>query len=259
MTRAGNAGCPGGIQWAEGAMAPVQTLVRPRTAEPPADLELTARAAAGDAAAFTLIMRRHNRLLFRTARAILHSDAEAEDALQEAYLRAWRALDGFRGDAKLSTWLARIVINESLARLRRDRGAQVIPLDAGAIEPISDATLEEPMDQDADRQPEGVAMRAEVRQLLEASIDRLPEAFRTVFILRAVEEMSVEDVAAALHLPEATVRTRLFRARGLLRERLSQHVDLALGDVFAFDGMRCDRIVAAVLRRAGFSAPPPAH
>jgi RNA polymerase sigma-70 factor (ECF subfamily) len=98
-----------------------------------------------------------------------------------------------------------------------------------------------------------------VRQLLEASIDRLPEAFRTVFILRAVEEMSVEDVAAALHLPEATVRTRLFRARGLLRERLSQHVDLALGDVFAFDGMRCDRIVAAVLRRAGFSAPPPAH
>ena len=159
-------------------MAHVGTLVRPRAAEPLADHELTARAAAGDAAAFTLIMRRHNRLLFRTARAILHSDAEAEDALQEAYLRAWRAIDGFRGEAKLSTWLTRIVINESLARLRRDRGAQVIPLDAGAIEPISDHAREEPMDDDADRQPEGMAMRAELRHLLEASIDRLPEALR---------------------------------------------------------------------------------
>ncbi|HVQ02629.1 MAG TPA: RNA polymerase sigma factor [Burkholderiaceae bacterium] len=237
-------------------MAHVETLLRPRAAEPLADHEVAARAAAGDAAAFALIMRRHNRLLFRTARAILHSDAEAEDALQEAYLRAWRAIDGFRGEAKLSTWLVRIVINESLARLRRDRGAQVIPLDASAIEPISDHAREEPMDDDADRQPEGMAMRAELRQLLEASIDRLPEAFRTVFVLRAVEEMSVEDVAAALDLPEVTVRTRLFRARGLLRERLSQHVDLALSDVFAFDGLRCDRIVAAVLARAGFGAPP---
>ena len=239
-------------------MAHVETLVRPRAAEPLADLELTARAAAGDAAAFTLIMRRHNRLLFRTARAILHSDAEAEDALQDAYLRAWRALGSFRGEAKLSTWLARIVINESLGRLRRDRGAQVIPLDT-AIEPMGEHAQEEPMDDDADRQPEGMAMRAELRHLLEASIDRLPEAFRTVFILRAVEEMSVEDVASALELPEATVRTRLFRARGLLRERLSQHVDLALTDVFAFDGRRCDRIVAAVLRRAGLGAPPTTH
>ena len=239
-------------------MAHVETLVRPRMAAPLADHELAARAAAGDGAAFTLIMRRHNRLLFRTARSILKSDAEAEDALQDAYLRAWRALHGFRGEAKLSTWLARIVINESLARLRRDRGAQVIPLDT-AIEPIGDHVLEEPMDDDANRQPEGVAMRAELRHLLEASIDRLPEAFRTVFILRAVEEMSVEDVAGALDLPEATVRTRLFRARGLLRARLSQHVDLALNDVFAFDGMRCDRIVAAVLRRAGFSPPPRVH
>jgi RNA polymerase sigma-70 factor, ECF subfamily len=238
-------------------MSHVETQVRPRAAAPLADHELAARAAAGDSAAFTLIMRRHNRLLFRTARSILKSDAEAEDALQEAYLRAWRALDGFRGEAKLSTWLARIVINESLARLRRDRGAQVIPLDT-AIEPFSDRE-EEPMDDHADRQPESVAMRTELRGVLEASIDRLPEAFRTVFILRAVEEMSVEDVAVALELPEATVRTRLFRARGLLREHLSQHVDLALDDVFAFDGLRCDRIVAAVLRRAGFGAPPATH
>jgi RNA polymerase sigma-70 factor (ECF subfamily) len=240
-------------------MTAVETLARPRTAAPLTDDELVARAAAGNCAAFTLIMRRHNRLLFRTARAILKSDADAEDAVQDAYLRAWRAMDGFRGEAKLSTWLARIVINESLARLRRDRGAQVIALDPGTIAPTSDTAREEPVDGDADRQPEGMAMRAELRCLLEAAIDRLPEAFRTVFILRAVEEMSIEDVAVALDLPEATVRTRLFRARGLLRERLAQHVDITLDDVFAFAGVRCDRIVAAVLRRAGFDAPPPAH
>jgi RNA polymerase sigma-70 factor (ECF subfamily) len=111
------------------------------------------------------------------------------------------------------------------------------------------------MDHDADRQPEQVAMRAELRRLLEASIDRLPDAFRSVFILRAIEEMSVEDVAATLGLAEITVRTRLFRARGLLRARLSQEMDLALGDAFAFDGERCDRIVARVLQRAGEIAP----
>jgi RNA polymerase sigma-70 factor, ECF subfamily len=236
-------------------MAHVDSPVRQPTAAPLADHELAARAAAGDGAAFTVIMRRHNRLLFRTARAILKSDAEAEDALQEAYLRAWRAIDGFRHEAKLSTWLARIVINESLARLRRERGALVIPLHT-EIEPSLDRALEEPMDNDADRQPEGVAMRAELRHLLEASIDRLPDAFRSVFILRAIEEMSVEDVAVALDLPEATVRTRLFRARGLLRERLSRHVDVALSDVFPFDGERCHRIVAAVLARAGAAALP---
>lgn len=230
-------------------MTHVDTAVRPRQAEPLADHELAASAAAGDAAAFTTIMRRHNRLLFRMARSILKSDAEAEDALQEAYLRAWRSIDGFRREARLSTWLARIVINESLARLRRDRGALVIPIDA-SIEPESCPT-EEPMDHDADRQPEQMAMRAELRRLLEASIDRLPDAFRSVFILRAIEEMSVEDVAATLGLAEITVRTRLFRARGLLRARLSQEMDLALGDAFAFDGERCDRIVARVLQRAG--------
>ena len=203
-------------------------------------------------------MRRHNRLLFRTARSILKNDAEAEDALQDAYLRAWRALNGFRGEAKLSTWLARIVINESLARLRRERGALMVALDA-AFEPTGDHVPEEPMDDDADRQPEGMAMRAELRQLLEAAIDDLPDAFRTVFILRAVEELSVEDVAVTLDLPEATVRTRLFRARGLLRERLAREVDLALDDVFAFDGARCDRMVAAVLQRAGFDGVPRIH
>jgi RNA polymerase sigma-70 factor (ECF subfamily) len=203
-------------------------------------------------------MRRHNRLLFRTARSILKSDVDAEDALQEAYLRAWRAIDSFRSEAKLSTWLARIVINESLARLRRGRGAQVIPLDNTTPEQDHDP-MEDRMEDDPDQQPDRVAMRGELRLLMEACIDRLPDAFRSVFILRAVEEMSVEDVAIALDLPEATVRTRLFRARGLLREGLSRDIDMATADAFAFDGERCDRIVASVLQRAGADGSSPAR
>jgi len=233
-------------------MAHAEPLTRPLAAAPLTDDVLAARAAAGDGPAFAAIMRRHNRLLFRTARSILKSDVDAEDVLQEAYLRAWRSMAGFRAEAKLSTWLARIVINEALARLRRGRGAQVIPLDGAAetgLEP-----MEERMVDDPDQQPDRVLMRAELRKLMEAGIDCLPDAFRTVFILRAVEEMSVEDVASALDLPEATVRTRLFRARGLLRERLARDIDLAMADAFSFDGERCDRIVAQVLSRAGVTA-----
>jgi len=233
-------------------MANAESLAPLRMPASLSDHELAARAAAGDGAAFAAIMRRHNRLLFRTARSILKSDVDAEDALQEAYLRAWRAIDGFRAEAKLSTWLARIVINESLARLRRGRGAQVIPLDHSAETGLD--PMEERMEDDPDQRPERVQMRAELRRLMEACIDRLPETFRTVFILRAVEEMSVEDVASALDLPEATVRTRLFRARGLLREGLSRDIDVAMADAFSFDGERCDRIVARVLAQAGVAA-----
>ena len=219
-----------------------QTAVSAQTT----DVELAARAANGDEAAFEAIMRRHNRLLFRTARSILKNDSETEDALQEAYLRAWRALASFRADSKLSTWLVRIVINESLGRRRR-RSAQVISLDA-AME-SSEQQSEACMEDDPDQQPDRVAMRAEVRGLMEARIDTLPDAFRTVFMLRAVEELSVEEVAAVLEIPEATVRTRFFRARSLLREGLSRDVDLAIADAFSFAGVRCDRIVAGVLAK----------
>ncbi len=226
----------------QNAVLPRQTAVSAQTT----DGELAARAVNGDEAAFEAIMRRHNRLLFRTARSILRDDAEAEDALQEAYLRAWRALASFRADAKLSTWLVRIVINEALGRLRR-RSAQVIPLDA-AME-SSEQQLEACMADDPDHQPDRIAMRAEVRGLMEARIDTLPDAFRTVFMLRAVEELSVEEVAVILEIPEATVRTRFFRARGLLREGLASDVDFAIGDAFSFAGARCDRIVSGVLAK----------
>lgn len=227
----------------QSATGPIPATVTRQTPE----ADLVALAAAGDGAAFELLMRRHNQLLFRTARSILKNDAEAEDAVQEGYLRAWRALGEFRTESRLSTWLVRIVANEALGRLRRT-GAQVIPLEAAMSSP-------EPETQAAftdtpERGPEHSALRSQVRTLLESRIDLLPEACRTVFMLRAVEEMSVEEVAQALDIPEATVRTRFFRARSLLREGLAGEMDGAIGEVFAFDGARCDRIVANVLARA---------
>jgi RNA polymerase sigma-70 factor (ECF subfamily) len=184
-------------------------------------------------------MRKHNRMLFRTARAILRDDAEAEDAVQEAYLRAYWSIGRFRGEAKLSTWLVRIVANEALARLRKGtRRAQIVPIsnDVETDIPSNDG-------------PELRTQRSEIRRLLEEKIDALPEAYRSVFVLRALEEFSVEETAAALGIPEATVRTRFFRARSQLREALSREIDLAFDDAFAFAGERCDRIVAAVLAR----------
>lgn len=221
-----------------------QARNRPSSTTPEA--ELIARAAAGDGAAFEAIMRRHNQLLFRTARSVVRNDSEAEDVVQEAYLRAWRALGTYRAESKLSTWLVRITTNEALGRLRR-KSAQIIPLEAAMAsqEPeIRAALTEAPA-----RSPERSAMRAQMRKLMEARIDLLPEIFRTVFILRAIEEMSVADVADALDIPEATVRTRFFRARSLLRESLAQEMEAGLSEAFAFDGARCDRIVAGVLAR----------
>ena len=217
------------------------------------DPELAKRIAAGDRDAFRLLLKRYNQTLYRAARSVLKDEAEAEDAVQDAYLLAYRAMGKFRGDAKLSTWLVRIVINESIARLRkRSRNAEIIRLDSGAE---LNETEEASMGESTPEQPEHAAQRAEARRLLEAKIDELPDAFRTVFMLRAVEELSVEETAVALDIPEATVRTRFFRAKGLLREALSQEIDLAHGDAFAFAGARCDRIVANVMAKLEDSGP----
>lgn len=209
------------------------------------EADLVSTAARGDTRAFERLMRQYNRTMFRTARAILKDDAEAEDALQEAYIQAYRSLGGFRADARFSTWLARIVVNESLMRLRKTaRRAAIVPIQAAA--PVEEV---EQVSDDAMDKPESSAERAEMRRLLEAQIDLLPDTYRTVFMLRAVEEMSVEETAAVLEIPPATVRTRFFRARSLLREGLAQKIDLACEDAFKFAGTRCDRIVAGVLAR----------
>jgi RNA polymerase sigma-70 factor (ECF subfamily) len=212
------------------------------------DTEIARRIALGDRDAFELLMRRCNQTLYRTARSILKDDAEAEDAVQEAYLLAYRAIGAFRGDAKLSTWLIRIVVNEAIARSRkRSRRAEIIQLGGEAEADANPG--EENMSEATPEQPEHAAVRAQTRRLLEGKIDALPEVFRTVFVLRALEELTVEETAASLGIPAATVRTRYFRAKGLLREALAREIDFAYGDAFAFAGARCDRIVAGVLER----------
>src|SRR5687767_5124408 len=213
----------------------MQTQAAVAPSERPTDTELIARILSGDRRAMETLMRLHNRTLFRTARAILRDDAEAEDAVQEAYLQAYRKLSTFRGESKLSTWLVRITANEALMRRRRNsRPAEA----AEQHEAVSEAPG-----------PQDDAERAQMRRLLEAHIDALPDGYRAVFVLRAVEELSVEETAAALDIPDATVRSRFFRARGLLRESLARDIDRSIEGAFGFAGERCDRIVANVLER----------
>jgi RNA polymerase sigma-70 factor (ECF subfamily) len=219
------------------------------------DLALARAVASGNLDAFERIMRRHNRMLYRAARSILRDDAEAEDCLQSAYLLAYRAIDGFAGHSKLSTWLARIVINEALGRKRTAaRRGVVIPLDSVDDAEIPAHSCVAPATERAG--PEVEAMRHELGALIERRIDNLPEAFRGVFVLRALEELSVEETAALLDIPEATVRTRYFRARGMLRESLAREVDSALDQAFEFAGARCNRIVAAVLQQLRIDPSP---
>jgi RNA polymerase sigma-70 factor (ECF subfamily) len=207
---------------------------------------LALRIAAGDRSAFEQLMRRHNRRLYRLARSTLRDDAEAEDALQEAYLSAYRSIGKFRGEASLLTWLCRLVLNECLGRLRRQaRRHNVIPM----LSSNADVDLEDVLAADQREAPDSALGRGQMRALLERKLDELPVAFRTVFLLRSVEEMSVEETALCLNIPEATVRSRHFRAKGLLRESLAQDLDLAERDVFEFGGIDCDRVVASVMAR----------
>jgi RNA polymerase sigma factor (sigma-70 family) len=206
------------------------------------DRELARRVGAGDRASFELLMRRHNRALYRLARSALRDDAEAEDTLQEVYLSAYRSIGQFRGESALSTWLSRMVLNECLARLRkRARRQNVIPI-------VTSEEIDTAASDDGDF-PDKAAVRAQMRAIVERKLDELPEDFRMVFVLRAVEELSVEETAASLDIPEATVRSRHFRARSLLRESLAREIDIAERDLFDFGGAQCDRIVASVMGR----------
>lgn len=206
----------------------------------------TTHALPSSKAAFEQLMRQYNQRLFRVARSILKDDADAEDALQDAYVQAYRKLGDFRGEAELSTWLTRIVINQALMQARkRTRRRVVVPFgDRG-----DDRAQEMDVADELAESPSEAALRGEVRKVLERRIDELPEAFRTVFVMREVEEMTARETADALGIPEPTVRTRLFRARALLRQALDRDMDSARSGVFGFDGARCDRIVSSVLLR----------
>jgi RNA polymerase sigma-70 factor (ECF subfamily) len=214
------------------------------------DKALVALALRRDEAAFRLIMQRHNRRLYRIARGVLGNDAEAEDVVQETYLRAFTHLDGFRGEAGLSTWLTRIALNEALGRIRERRPTTDLrQLDAMTEQGESRVIFLPSARQDSN--PEASAARAEIRHLLEQAVDRLPRPFRSVFVMRDIEEMSVEETAAQLGLRPETVKTRLHRARRLLRQSLNETLAATLVDTFPFAGARCARIQAAVLDRIG--------
>ena len=200
------------------------------------DDAVVARVRAGEAALFELIMRRYNQRLYRAARAILRDDHEAEDAIQEAYVQAYVHLGQFQGRAKLSSWLTRIAVNEALRRARRRaRGEEVGQEMSHVAAPI--------------RGPEQEAVRAELRGALESAVDELPEAFRTTFVLRDVEELSTAETADCLGIPEETVKTRLHRARALLRQSLRAWLGAAAKEAFPFGFARCDRVVANVMAR----------
>lgn len=207
--------------------------------------DLVRGALARDPEAIRSIMRRYNRRLFRVARSILRDDSEAEDALQESYLRAFSHLGEFRGDAALSTWLSRIVINESLGRLRKPR-ASTVSLDAL---PKSEADIIAFPAQARQDDPERTMAQREIMRLVERAIDDLPEIFRTVLVARMVEGMSIEETSELLSIRPETVKTRLFRARELLREQIDRQLDPVLFDAFPFAGRRCERVVERVVGR----------
>jgi RNA polymerase sigma-70 factor (ECF subfamily) len=211
------------------------------------------RAVQGDDAAFEWIMRRHNRRLYRLARAVLHDGAEAKDALQDAYLAAYRALKQFRGESTLGTWLARIVLNECMARQRRSRRrdnvVRIMSMESHP-EAVNEAV-------DTREKPDDALARAQMQDLLEHSVNELPEGLRVAFVLRSVEELSVEETAQYLGVTEEAVRTRHFRARSILRERLAKVIDAAERNIYEFGGCECDGIVDSVLARiAGLAASP---
>lgn len=210
------------------------------------EAELVSRARAGECGAFRAIMQRGNQRLFRIARAVVRDDAEAEDVVQEGYVRAFTNLAAFRGEASIYTWLTRIVLNEANGRRRRLRH-QVGLEEVEAIENAGAQVIMFP--NTVSPNPEADAARHEVRRVLERAIDELPADFRLVFMMRDVEECSTAETAAALDIRQETVKTRLHRARRLLRGMLSERLTGTVGEAFPFLGERCKRITEAVLAR----------
>ena len=206
------------------------------------DEQVVSRILSGQTALFEVLMRRHNERIYRAARAVVRNESEAEDVMQQAYVNAYSHLRQFDGRSKFSTWLTRIAIHEALARVRR-RGRYT------NMDPDSPFTaqLAAPMTSTPD--PERQTFARELGVLIESAIDRLPDGAREVFVLRQVEGMSTEEVAATLDVSEAVIKTRLSRARATLRRDLYKHAGIAEANAFRFLRPRCDRMVAAVLER----------
>jgi len=214
------------------------------------DAELVQRARNRDEAAIRSIMQSNNRRLYRLARGILRNDGEAEDVVQETYVRAFTHLDSFRGDSRLATWLARIAMNEALGRLRRQRpGVEWTSLPPGVLEA---QIIQFPLSATSD--PEKTMAQREIQEVVEHAIDDLPEAFRIVFITRIIEGMNIDETAEILGLKPETVKTRLHRARTMLRDNIEKKIGPVVMEAFPFAGKRCERLTEAVLQRLGFIA-----
>ena len=212
------------------------------------DAELVRRARDRDEAAVRSIIRSNNRRLYRLARGILRNDSEAEDVVQEAYVRAFTHLESFRGDSSLSTWLSRIAMNEALGRLRRRRPA--VELDSLPQGALDAEIIQFPLSAAAD--PEKSMAQREIQAVVEHAIDELPEAFRLVFITRVIEGMNVEETAEILSLRPETVKSRLHRARNMLRDIVERKIGPVVMEAFPFAGKRCERLTDAVLKRLEF-------
>jgi RNA polymerase sigma-70 factor, ECF subfamily len=209
---------------------------------PISDDEVVRRVRAGETGLFEVVMRRYNQRLYRVARAILRDDAEAEDVTQQAYVNAYRHLDQFAGRALFSTWLTKIAVHEALARARR-RGQ----FDEEAVHDWDGDTMGELKSPGPD--PERRALTGELRALLESAIEALPEHYRAVFVMREVEGMSTAESAECLDITEETAKTRLHRARRLLRQTLYERAGIESAAAFSFEAPRCDRVVAAVFEQ----------
>ena len=233
--------------------APSARPVEAHAASRAEELALVAAALGGEPGAFEAIMRRHNRLLFRAARGVVRDDAEAQDVVQEAYLHAFTRLRDFRGDAALGTWLTRICVHVALDALRRR--ARSVAIDA-AQAPDQEPPPEHAMSFFAppDDAPDAALARTELRALLESAVQSLSPPYRSVFMLRAVQEMSVQETAFCLDISEELVRTRYLRSRAMLRDALGARVEACAESAFPFAGARCDAVVQQVLaelRRRG--------
>jgi RNA polymerase sigma-70 factor, ECF subfamily len=214
---------------------------KPSGPDAPSDEQIARRVLAGETALFEVLMRRHNPRVYRAIRSILRDESEVEDAMQQAYVQAYSHLAGFAGGARFSTWLTRIAMNEALMRVRRkgraDRALAVPEADEGEA-------MSEPS-------PEDRAETRELTAILEVAVDNLPEMYRTVFMLREVDELSTAESAEVLSVSEDVVKTRLRRAKALIRDQLFALVGLGAAEAFQFHAPRCDRVVAAVLAQLG--------
>ncbi|WP_287180317.1 RNA polymerase sigma factor [Mesorhizobium sp.] len=209
------------------------------------EMQLVGRALAREGGAFHTIIKMHNQRLYRIARSVVRNDSEAEDIVQEAYVRAFAQLGDFRGESSLATWLSRIVINEALGRLRKRRRTVAMPQNLQA------EIIKFPLNPSDD--PERMMAQRQILELVERATDRLPDVYRTVFVARVIEGLRIDETAELLDVRPETVKTRLHRARALVRKALADQIGPVLLDAFPFAGRRCERLTAAVMQRLGFT------